>query len=67
MLHLLPAKSVTGFRSQQPQSSCLHTMAPKKKEEVKEKPILGRFKSNLKVMRCMVGGRQCPPFQAGGV
>jgi hypothetical protein len=26
-------------------------MAPKKKEEVKEKPILGRFKSNLKVMR----------------
>lgn len=25
-------------------------MAPKKKEEVKEKPILGRFRSNLKVM-----------------
>lgn len=24
-------------------------MAPKKKEEVKEKPILGRFKTNLKV------------------
>jgi hypothetical protein len=24
-------------------------MAPKKKEEAKEKPILGRFKSNLKV------------------
>jgi hypothetical protein len=23
-------------------------MAPKKKEEVKERPILGRFKSNLK-------------------
>lgn len=23
-------------------------MAPKKKEEVKEKPILGRFKNNLK-------------------
>lgn len=28
------------------------TMAPKKKEEMKEKPILGRFRSNLKVMRC---------------
>lgn len=25
------------------------TVPPKKKEEVKEKPILGRFKSNLKV------------------
>jgi hypothetical protein len=24
-------------------------MAPKKKEEVKERPILGRFKTNLKV------------------
>jgi hypothetical protein len=29
-------------------------MAPKKKEEVKERPILGRFRSNLKVCRAMV-------------
>ncbi len=39
-LHVLPSAQQTA------------AMAPKKKEEVKEKPILGRFRNNLKARFC---------------